>query len=264
MDLISSTNHGKHVCKPSCSIFVSQLLVMGSLMAATSAQAATMDLNITNIAGFPAAGIAYYDSNGLVGDIFGQTLTSLGLPNFTGPALAMPGPGPITGKLPRIAALVQFSVDPNKITPGDLAPSLHPNQSYFYNFSGFFTIAGRDGVFPLNFNYPISFSFTATANSLLGNPGWILVDSNNQQDTWVHYGLASLTEDGGEGFITFATTDIAPVDDLLGSGPANGGINGGKLIVTTIAVPEAGSVLIAGLGGFVLILGHGIRQRRAS
>lgn len=237
------------------------LLLICGFASQAPIRASELVLNITNVSNLPAPGTAYYDPNGLTGDIYKQSALQFGIPVFTSPDLAMPGPGPVSGELPKIALLFQYSVDPSSITPDDFAPLDNWNTSFSYSATGSFMLSGGMFGIPYHSSYPFGFEFTDSFASLAANPGWWLADSTNGQDTWVHVEIASFTATGGQGFIAFATTDTTIIDPFLPLPAITGALIGGDVTINFTAVPELGSLSITGLGFGVVLVGYSIRRR---
>lgn len=244
-----------------CSLtaFLANLLVVVGMTSQTSVHGGELLDQVSDANNYGYIGVGYYDPNGLTGDIFLQTANFLGLPVLTTPDLAMPGPGPKTGQLPKVASIFQYTVVPSSITPDDFAPGQNPNQEFSYTISGGVSVASS--WIPADFIYPFNFDVKGSINdTFLGNPGWWLVDSHDGQDTWAHIGI-SLNPNSGKGFIAFASTNASPLNPYLPHTADAGLITGGYITTTYTAVPEVGSFGITGLGLGVILVGCAVRRR---
>lgn len=208
---------------------------------------------ITDNNNYGQAGIGLYITDGL-GSNFASVANSFpGLPNLVP---TTPGPGPNTGHQPIIGAIFQFKIDPNDITSDDFDPGIHTNQTYSYDI--IINVLLQPGALPVGFVYPLSFHLNTSVDYLTAHPGWVLVDSSSNQDTWAQANIDLTT---GLGYIGIASTDSSPLNGYsLVSGIAN--ITGGNGTITYAAIPELGSISSCGIGFFMVITAmHSFRRR---
>jgi choice-of-anchor C domain-containing protein len=183
-------------------------------LTASMSQAGDFSFFIEDVRGLGSAGTGYYNPGGLTGDIFGR-------PEL--PFLTMPGPGPLTGLTPRVAAIFQYRIDPSTMTPDDLAPAEYPAITFQYSTMGSVNVdtAPIGGNFTLPLRYEFDFSGTPTG------PQWVQGKPNNGQDVWVYNTTILNSSTSGFGIVALATTDTTGLGGL-GSSAISVPITGGQ------------------------------------
>ena len=203
-----------------------------------SIQAGQFTFQIVDSNNIGLAGEAAFDPNGVgyVGSEAQLIFGALNLADYN-----IPGPGPMTGKDPTVAALFQLSVDPSSITSDDFDPDNNPNQAYSYAMTANLDISAYG--LPPSFVYPLYFHVDASLNYLDANPGWVLVNTDNGQDTWAQ---SSINLSTGIGYIAIASTGAPPIAPYEHFAEA-ALISGGSGTITYSAVPESNSLVLIGL-----------------